>query len=718
MVIRGEDPRNTVIMLDESLDYPNVIVGNSVENVTITDITIRLRGDKASTGIFLYEDIYGISKNIRIENIYFYGGKPNETGEIGVYLRNAENVVVAKSYFIGVENAVKCTSCNRVSMSNNVFREVSGGLLIVNRNAHDVSFTGNEVETTCNNTTTCSYIYVNESDTLRFTGNKFRSNPLNYVNHEEWFNIGNSANIDIEANHFQLASYNALSTVVVNVSETSDVFIANNRVEGGPIVYTGDGCSGVTVTNNMVSSSDLYVPGSNTSAILSPSDDDKNYLYDYQGTVFLEDKPLTATCVIETDGNGNYWALTPHGKIIESTSAKEVYDKCREIIVTEGGGKIFFRKGTYTFSDTIFLADKMVLQGEGRDDTILKLDSGSGSINVIAGVDVQGVVVSDLRIELRSNTRTTGILIHGFTVDSSYVRIHDITITARSNIPPGSKGIYLNNVWRAQIRDVEIAGRILTPVYCQDCSRVIIEDSFLHGSLQSPNAIIVGGSSFITIRNNDIYGYIAEADMLNSTLYIYNSSYIEVSGNRFSNIYNGILYAGASVDVHFDGNEVYAYCNSPSNTCPNMIVFYYSNHSSVSNNILKGYTSLTATKSFTWVKALVSNFIYISSNDIFTSGNSIMIILRSRYITINSNNMYATNINSSYAAVYLGSVDDVKVLNNYIRAPGTYAFYLTCTRNNIVISNNVIIADNFLQSATTCLLSPTDNNLNYLRSTP
>ncbi len=719
MVIRGEDPINTVIMLNESLDYPNVIVGNDVKNVTIASITIRLRSDKASTGIFLYEDIYGNSRNIRIENVYFYGGNPNETGEIGIFLRSAENIVITESHFIGIQNAVKCTSCSRVSLTDNIFKEISGELLFINRNSHDVSFTGNEVETSCTNTTTCSYIYVNEADTLRFTGNKFRSNLLNYINHEEWFNIGNSANIDIESNHFQLASYNALSTVVANISGTSDVFIANNRVEGGPIVYTGDGCSGVTVTNNMVSSSDLYAPGSNNTAILSPSDDDKNYLYDYQGTIFLEDKPLTATCVIETDGNGNYWALTSHGKIIESTNASKVYDKCREIIVTEDGGKIFFRKGTYTLSNPILLADKMVLQGEGMHNTIIKLDESSGSASVIIGVSVHGVVVSDLAIVLRDSTRTNGILIHGLIGTATYVHIRNVLIQSSSSLTPptGDKGIYLDNVWKIDVLNSEFLGRYLMPIYCNECYRVQIEGNYMDG--RGATAINVSNSENVVIRNNIINGYRPPAtNPYNSTIVVRGSQHVYITDNEFPRLYNGLLSAYSSSWIYFDRNKVLMFCDDSGNACPYLIVLDKVMNSRISSNNLRTKINPASPATFEWINILDSSIITIDSNDINSSGSLVISSNVLSHATISSNVINTTNV-ASTSAISLCDADDVRIINNVIYAAGTDIFYIDCTQQNIIVSNNVLVGEKiFTGLSEQCVISPDDEHLNYIKSTP
>ncbi len=771
IIIRGEDPENTIIQLDEDLGYTNIISGISVENVTISDISIRLRSDKASTGIHLSDSIQGIPRNIRIDHVYFYGGNPSGNGEVGIFLRGAENVVVTESIFRDVQGIIKCLYCNSTIVSDNVirgsqgtrqllsainsdgllfsdndvtgtiqsnnetlieiasstntafrdneFKKTYGVLLELSSNTQGVAFHDNNVLMMCDELTACNYIVINESNTVYFTGNKFSSNLLNYVASEEWVKIHGSSNINIESNHFQLSSYNAASTVAVNLSASSEVFIANNRVEGGPVVYTDENCSGITVTNNMVSSQNLYAPGSNETVMLSPSDDDENYLYDYQGTIYLEDKPLTATCVIETDGNGKYWALTSRGKIIESNNMRRVYDECRSIIVEEGGGKIFFRKGTYTLPATIMLENNMVLQGEGVDNTIIELSRYSGAIYVIAGIDVRDVTISDLKIVLRTNMRTTGILIRGINTYASHVRISNVKITV-AGAQARSIGIYLNHVWKIDIKDVEIIGWNLTQINCYECNRVVIEDNYLYGGSRSSNAINISNSDYVAVKNNNIAYFKADEAYYNSTINVVDSRNIDLFGNNLAFIYNGVLYIGSSANTYFNENRVSVYCSSDTGSCPNLIVVYFANNTSISNNILKAFTSRQYIMRFRWIGVLQSRNVLISGNDVFSSGNEIISITQSRQVTINSNNMYSINVLSTNPAVRLTGVNDVRVLNNVIETPGTDIFYVTCILRNIVLSNNVLVGNNLLtpDSWSQCILSPSDSSLNYLRNNP
>ncbi len=776
LVIRGEDPTNTIITLEETPSYTNTISGVNVNNVTISDIAVRLRENSASTGIRLSEKDYGRPRNIRIEHVHFYGGNPGSGEEIGIYMRGVEGAVVSRSYFENVQNIFECTYCTRVSITgnivngsggtrqlllsyssdtitvsdneflgtlqsstkhlveialsynivlrDNVFRGVHGKLLNINGSSHDILFSGNDVSVSCSDNAACRYIYVDDSNTLQFTGNNFKSNILNYVNSEEWLVIDNSANIDLESNHFQLSSYNALSAVVANISRTTDVFVANNRVEDGPIIYIGDGCSRVTLTNNMVSSPNLYAPGSNKSAVLSPSDDDENYLYEAQGTVFLEDKPLTATCIIETDGNGNYWALTGHGKIIESTDAKQVYDKCRDIIAAKGGGKIFFRKGVYTLSDTILLTHNIVLQGEGKENTVLKLDESSGSINVIAGIDVSRVTIEDVGIVLRRNTVTRGIFIDSSQGYSSYIRIRNIFIFGPGS-PNESMGVYLNHVWTASIKDSEIKGNIIWPISCNNSEIVVFKGNLIDGGGPSPVAITIDNSVYVTVKDNYIRGFTANPDTPGSVVNVRGSEYVDIVGNIFKDMYNMILLINDSVQIRFSDNNVVAYCNSQSGRCWRLITLNYTSDTRVSDNTLRTRIDPANLKTFVWIKVNNSLNTIIDSNDINSSGNPIIHVRYTEHLTISSNNMNTTNTISGLPALYLDWVEDTRIINNMITAPGISIVYVRCTTDTVVVSNNVLVGSSILYPGTMmgCILLPSSgnldyNDLNYIRSSP
>ncbi len=785
-VVEGEDPRNTVLVLAPSSTSTEIVIVKGVVNATIRGLTIKLRNDTPSTGIHIYKTSTSANPdNIIIENMHFIGGKPLLGGERAVYIANSSNITITGSTFRNVYRAILCYDSSDIRISenkiegestrtillldntvnvdieNNIvngasptdssiplinltdtyyvffrdndFRNLRGkfmsikGLTSTGGSSH-ISFENNNVEVYCYQIT-CNYITLENAGFILFTDNYIKSVLASeYTRYVYVFEINSATSVTIKSNHVVTTGYTLyiLSRALVNVSNSDILYIANNYVYGLQLLRAGNNCRNIAATNNMVynSESDLYTWDSNNTSLLEPSDNDLNYLlHYYYGSIVLEgEKPTIATCVIGVNSDGSYWALTPQGRLITSSNLNMVYDRCRQIIINNGGGRVFFRAGTYTLTDTLYLADKMVLQGEGKDNTILQLNLSSSSTNIIEGDSVNLVEIADLTIAL--NGYTNGILINGSSSPSGYVNIHDVKIWGK--IAGKNTGIYFNNVWNARIVDSSFVFEIRMPIHIVDSSDIRIRRNYIYGGTLRNKivAINITGSNDIVFADNFVEGFISsEDDPRNATITVKFSKNVDIVNNNFRSIYNQLLSIIRSSMIHFDNNNVIMGCVAQSGSCTSIIRSESSSGLTVRDNMLRVRTDPNNPATFTWIGLIYSGSIIVESNDVNSSSNPFIYAYLTSNIVVNSNVIRTGNATPDDPVVWLDSTGKTSVMNNVMVVYGdAYMVYNGwCGAGaSIVVSNNafwVSSGDLYKPGGYySCVLAPADNHVNYLGS--
>ncbi len=789
-VVEGEDPRNTVLVLAPSSTSTEIVIVKGVVNATIRGLTIKLRSDTPSTGIHIYKTSTSAKpNNIIIENMYFVGGKPLSGGEKAVYIANSSNITITGSMFRNVYHTILCYDSNDIHIfENKIEGEFTTRTILLLVNTINVDVENNNVDGAGTTDNSLSLINLTNTHNVFFRDNNFRNlhgkfmsikglgssdrsryitfennyvnvycyqttcnaitlenvafitftdNYIIYIMSDDYtlyayvFEVKTATSVAIKSNHVLKGGYFPISIALINVTDSDILYVANNYVYGLPLLRAGNNCRNIAVTNNMVynSENDLYTWDSNNTSLLEPSDNDLNYLFHYHyGSIILEgEKPTIATCVIGVNNDGSYWALTPRGRLITSSNLNTVYDQCRQIIINNGGGRVFFRAGTYTLTSTLYLADKMVLQGEGKDNTILQLNLSSSSTNVIEGDDVYFVEIADLEIALRRYTYTNGILIKGSSITSrsSYINIHDVKISGYSPSRYNT-GIRFNNVWNAKIDDSSFLNNIKMPIHIVNSSDIRIRRNYIYGGYIQKKfvAINITSSNNVVFADNYVKDFMSpEDDPSNATITVKYSKNVNIVNNNFRDIYNQLLSIIGSSMIHFDNNNAIMECVAQSGSCTNIIWSDYSSDLTVRDNTLRVRTDPNNPAVFKWIGLVYSGSIIVESNDVNSSSNPFIIAYYTSNIVVNSNVIRTGNATPDNPVVSLDNTGKTSVMNNVMVIYGDA--YMVYNRwcgagDSIVVSNNafwVTSGDLYKPGGDySCVLTPADNHVNYLGS--
>ena len=129
--------------------------------------------------------------------------------------------------------------------------------------------------------------------------------------------------------------------------------------------------------------------------------------------------PKPCTCIVAQDGTGDY-------DVLPNEDASEVIQRAIDYAHGKGGGEVRIREGVYRVANSIKLAEKVKVHGDGWNSTI-KLDDGTNYTITLCN-SKKDVVISNLTIDgnKQNNTNGSGIVVvegsHNFLIDN--VRVY------------------------------------------------------------------------------------------------------------------------------------------------------------------------------------------------------------------------------------------------------------------------------------------------------
>jgi len=159
--------------------------------------------------------------------------------------------------------------------------------------------------------------------------------------------------------------------------------------------------------------------------------------------LYLDAFPHSATYTIETDGSGNYRAISYTGQALwDSTNASYTFNSA--ISALTSGEKIFAKAGTYSIDSLITIDKPIVLEGEGGI-----YDASTYTVNgtcLQGSVDILKISLTNptYNIELRNIgfdgvDRTAGTV--GIEIDGAHVSFENVAVIRFD------EGVKLNNAW-------------------------------------------------------------------------------------------------------------------------------------------------------------------------------------------------------------------------------------------------------------------------------
>ena len=297
----------------------------------------------------------------------------------------------------------------------------------------------------------------------------------------------------------------------------------------------------------------------------------------------------TASYIIFKVGNTIYAKNGTTGEIeFSGTDASQVIQSAIDALPKETGGKIFIKAGTYVISSYLSAVNNLVLEGEGKYKTILKMADGANLIwGILRIYSVDNVTVKNLGFDgnqAQQTDDTPNVVIrnaNNILIENCYfynARYHSLMLYAPSEHPVSNVEIVQNYFYNNGKAAIDLSGDA-------GVTKVIINNNIISHSngrnQEHVGAINIGsGSSSVMVEGNLIYNtqyvhdtvadirvadaatnVIVDGNVLvngsGQGIWVVGCEKIVVSNNAIYNNSQSGIYIEKSPRVIVDGNLIY-----------------------------------------------------------------------------------------------------------------------------------------------------------------
>jgi len=222
----------------------------------------------------------------------------------------------------------------------------------------------------------------------------------------------------------------------------------------------------------------------------------------------IENLQATASYIIWTDGNGNYYAMNGTTELIEfsGTNASWVIQSCVDALPTSGG-EIFFKVGKYNIDKTIDLSGKRGIKIIGESC----VRPGS---NTFEGIGVELKTTRNIGILTKTENAGTP------EADRTYVWVEGISFIGTETGTTSTSLLYFSTNENVYVKDCILTHNLGNGLYLSACERVILWN--VEAGYNTNNGVILSGGQFLMI-DGMFYNNGGDGIYLKSTGTIYNT---------------------------------------------------------------------------------------------------------------------------------------------------------------------------------------------------
>ncbi|RLG67251.1 MAG: hypothetical protein DRO11_10355, partial [Methanobacteriota archaeon] len=237
-------------------------------------------------------------------------------------------------------------------------------------------------------------------------------------------------------------------------------------------------------------------------------------------------KELSNIVYVATDGTGDYNC--------DGTDDQEEINQAISDINNIGGGIVHLKVGTFVISDSINLSSNLIFEGDGIENTIIKIEDGSTKENwaTIAGEGISSTTIRNLTID---GNKGNCPVPDGIDSDVNAINLYNsnnLTVENVKMIDFWTDGVEFSHSSDSVVKNCEVIQAGHDGLRAMKCQRITFSNNYAHADGTGNTGVRIYASSNCVVENNkfNVYGLGIEIQVQSSVTCgnnIYRDNYIE-----------------------------------------------------------------------------------------------------------------------------------------------------------------------------------------------